>query len=351
VSQREYKGALEPVFDEDKRQGVIAYNNPSPPPPPPIICPVSDSLTWPTTGFVRDIAISGNHAFALVGNSLVSINISDPTNLTIVDTLANVGGELSSPNAITISGTVAYVVGSGIATFDISNPASLALMDYLFLAATTNGVAVSGNHAFICLASDFVSSINVSNPNSLSYVTDISTGINDPRGIAISGTVAYVANTANDSLTSINIANPASLAFLDDIVLATDLNEAWDVKVSGAFAYVTSAVATNGWVTAIDISNPAALAYNDSLTETIFQTNRQLILDGTNIYVVSFASDTVSRLDNSTPGSPLLSASLTDALFDQATSLTKSGNYLLVGGGASGGTAWFRSVHISCFGP
>ena len=340
---------LVPIFNPDKRTGAIVVGGtPSGTLGP--TCPVSSSVEWPTSGFVNDIAISGNYAYVLLSaaNSLVSVDISDPTNMTIADTLSIVG-EHNNPKKIAISGTTAVVVGNGVSTYDISDPASLALLDYLFLASTVNGVAISGNYAFVCLASDFVSSIDITDTSNIAYETDVSTSINDPHGIAISGNYAFVANTANDSITSIDITDPTAMAYEDDLVLATDLNEAWALAISGNYAYVTAATATNGWVTAIDISNPAALAYNDSLTETIFQTTFGLVLAGTDIYVVSYASDTISKIDNSTEGSPLLDATLTDATeFNQVQAIDKSGSYLFVGGGAAAGTAYLRAVHVDC---
>ncbi len=102
-------------------------------------------------GFVESIGpalsvdVDGDFAYVAARDSgLRVIQIADPSNP------AEVGFVRWIATDVEVSGSIAYVSGgTGLDLFDISNPSSPNLVASERLAGTTNGVAVSGSHAFV----------------------------------------------------------------------------------------------------------------------------------------------------------------------------------------------------------
>lgn len=97
---------------------------------PKIIGSISDPDFHP--GWVK---VSGNHAF-IIGDSFSAINVSDPQNPYIVDSL-KVGEDLHTlfnsdgASHLEINGNMAYIGGIRITVIDISDPNNLVLIDSL----------------------------------------------------------------------------------------------------------------------------------------------------------------------------------------------------------------------------
>ena len=149
--------------------------------------------------------------------------------------------------------------------------------------------------------------VDVSNPSSLSYISDLSTGYFGHYGIGLDTTnnVAFSSAYGNDRLLSINISNTASMSVLDDI---TDirLDGAWGVSLDlqNDVAYVASD--REDAVVSVDISNSSNLSKLDDLADvTNLQnaTNTAIDIANSVLYVVAATSDALSSIDISSPSS------------------------------------------------
>jgi hypothetical protein len=246
------------------------------------ILDISTNPTQPLiVGSIRDpinlfgaygVAVSGNYAYVAaqgcltqqpcqnpnVGDSLVVIDISSPSNPTIVATIKNSNlpapwagsGALKHPTAVAVSGNYAYVTASytnRLTVIDISNP----------------------------LSPTIVSSIQ--DANKLDFDVDV----------AVANGYAYVADqgTATGRLAVVDVHDPAQPQIRGVVGSAGGLlNGGYRVRLRGNFAYVSGA--TSNAVAAVDISNPAAPRFLGGFQSTanLYRTTG-LDVDATGRYV------------------------------------------------------------------
>ncbi len=195
----------------------------------------------------------------------------------------------------------AYIVtlsqsGSDFFIYDTTDPENPTPLGSVDLAADGFAVVVSGNFAYVATShnSRELTIVDVSNPN-----TPFLTGTHfnapsgsDGRGVALSGTVAYLVTDANSfgpgyEFYSINVANPLSPTQIGGRNLG---GSARDIFVSGNFAYIASTDNTQE-LQVVNISNPSA----PILAGTY---NSPGAADGQSVYVVgTTAYLTTARLN------------------------------------------------------
>ncbi len=156
--------------------------------------------------------IRGQYAYvsSSVENSLKVIDINDPRQPKVVASLS-VG---SSPRNLAISGNVLYLVehgaGGNLYSIDISNPLNPILLDTLGVAGGLQGVQVSNGYVYVQrFTSGGLYIVDASDPSDLSNITSIGTG-SGSNDIKISGRYAYVPNYNSDTFSIIDISNPRS---------------------------------------------------------------------------------------------------------------------------------------------
>ena len=131
----------------------------------------------------------------------------------------------------------------------------------------TYDVVVDGNYAYATnFTRDNVAIIDVSNPLSPSYITEIRDNggtirLNGAAGIVKDGNYLYVASNVSDALQIINVTNPAVPVTAGQVLntATTQLNGARGIAKSGNYVYIASD-ASDG-LTVIDVTNPAAPNY------------------------------------------------------------------------------------------
>jgi hypothetical protein len=82
----------------------------------------------------------------------------------------------------------------------------------------------------------------------------VSSVMNFPAGVAVSGSFAYVAAHYSDSLVVIDVSNPVSPVIRGSVVSSSLPDGPLNVAVSGSYAYVAAA---NSLVV-VDVSNPVS---------------------------------------------------------------------------------------------
>jgi hypothetical protein len=219
------------------------------------------------------------------GNSLTILDISVPTAPTIVGTLHN-SNIMFGPHGVAVSGSYAYVaaqgclnqqpcpnpnVGDSLVVVDISNPSNptiAASIQNSNLPAPWTGtgalkhacsVTISGNYAYVTASySHRLTIVDISDPLHPAIVGSVQDGTRLPVPVdaAVKNGYAYVANETlgNGSVTVVDVHTPTSPQVVTSLV-SPSLNGAYRIRVRSNFAYIAATYASATAV--LDISDPA----------------------------------------------------------------------------------------------
>ncbi len=211
----------------------------------------------------------------------------------------------------TVSGTPYAFVGyaTGMAIFNVSNPASPTLTGTFATSAAVNGIFVSGTLAYLATAitNAQLKIVNVSNPAAPSQTGTLGVGGNSAaNAIFVVGTSAYMVKNSetggNGEFNIINVSNPAAPTLTGK--LARQSANFFSVYVSGTFAYVATAQ-TSAQFRVINISTPTAPT--SAATVNLGVQANSITLNGTTAYIGTNnnASSGELRIYNvSTPSAP-----------------------------------------------
>ena len=272
-----------------------------------------------------------------LADSLTSIDISNPSSLSQLDSFTSAGLDGAFGVAVDSTNGVAYVAANqadSVVAIDISNPSSLAELSTLTTPELEGSSRVRldpVNSIAYVMSAKFVTdrfvgrltSIDISDPSNLVQLDSFtSAGLDNARNFDIDPTngVACVLGYNDAVITSIDISNPSSLAQLDTFT-STDLAgpNAVAIDTINNVAYVAARNADR--LVAIDISNPSNLAQLDSFTSAALDGPMYLALDTTNgvAYVVStlHVVDTITSIDISNPSSLVQLDSLASSAIDR----------------------------------
>ena len=204
--------------------------------------------------------------------------------------------QIASATPIVVSGNHAYIgsfFDEYVTTWNIADPSTLAQLQWVTDPALgyLNDMALSGTTLFATSENGYVVSIDVSNPNAPSIISVWTAPFGYSfDGIAISGTVAFLANWGDDAITALDISNPASMSEISSLQDLTFFNGAYGIRIVGNIAVMTAVSGTN-YVSTIDISNPAAMVRRDSVTDASFTDLFQVAVDGNTAYVSDYQAN------------------------------------------------------------
>jgi len=308
---------------------------------------IKDSITSiGTLGGINDIDISGNYAFAVSidNDNIISINISDPTNISVSNIYSS-ATHINGAAGIAISGNYAYVssiYSNSLAVIDISNPAALSYLGkytsafselyydvavdgnvayvignntnsilsldistttptllHRFVSASLGspyGIGINNGVAYVVGTTGSITAIDISTPSSMSEISTYSPAIiATGRNVKIKDNVAYVTSNGNDSFISIDISDPSNMVVLDSITNITQLNDAWDISIINDLAIVTSLVGDSA--TSIDISDPSNMVIVDFLTDALLNGAKGVAISGYNAYICGSIDGTIVSVD------------------------------------------------------
>lgn len=214
------------VADCDSGLRVIDVSNPSDP----------QEVGFNYYGEITSVEVLGSYAYLTHDYiELLIYNISDPSNPTQVG-LYNKGSGYSRACDVTISGNYAYVAALGLLIIDVSDPSMP--FEVGFYGPTyppylgIYDVIVIDNYAY--LACDDVRIIDISDPSNPTFIGVYYILGNDARGVAISGSYAFVAD-AGKGLQVVDIANPCNPF---EVGNCDTPGAAAGIYVSGSYAYV-----------------------------------------------------------------------------------------------------------------
>ncbi len=230
----------------------------------------------------RSISISGRYLFGLGAAAMRVVDISNPSNPVLIKNVTVSG----SPDALTVYGRYAYVVGGSspgyLQIIDISNPTNPTVVSTLSVGGFNYSVTVSGRYAYVVGSyfSNALIVIDISNPTNPTQVG--STSINSyPYSVALSGSFAYVVNTSG-TVQVIDISNPTSPTAIGQSTAISSSSDLYGIAISGRYAYVV-----DYGLNALRVFDLGG-AYSQSLQAGSTQTGSLMV--GTNASVTGDAS-------------------------------------------------------------
>jgi len=250
------------------------------------------------------------------------------------------------------SGNYAYLVRNvtGATNFfiiDISNQAAPTLTGSLTLANTPTDVFVSGTNAYVSNSAitGELQIVNVSNPAAPSLTSTFNAPGTAGGGLSVfvSGNYAYLgrsANTTNAELTIVNISNPAVPTQAGIYSNNVAMNKIVVVPGATTYAYIVTNSTTAELLT-VNVTNPAAPALTNSFNTTPAVAATGLAIAGSTAFVA--AGTNLTAVNIATPAAPSQTSTIatlagTASGIDVDTTL----NFLFVG---TAGTAAEMQVY------
>ncbi|MCW1892237.1 MAG: hypothetical protein KIH65_003265 [Candidatus Uhrbacteria bacterium] len=277
-------------------------------------------------GTPYDIAISGQYAYVTrddAGDAFVVINISNPRSPQVVRTVDAVHANLKG---VSVYGGYLYISfdsGAALEIYDISNPADPKLIRSVtgFGNATAN--AIRENYLY-AVTSGGLATINISNPATASLVGTISFGTYN-NDIEIQGRYAYVSDW-NGYVHVVDIASSTAPVLRASVNVGAG---AMNVSVGGRYAFVAL---QDAGVAVVDISNPL----NPTLVNVMDAGGTEYAMDvsGRYLYVSNGSGLGTSFSVIKIPGADLVSANIDslEAGFLSVLTGAQIGTDLRVGG-------------------
>ncbi|RLF04991.1 MAG: hypothetical protein DRJ64_06135, partial [Thermoprotei archaeon] len=209
---------------------------------------VSPASSWADQVDIGDaiaMVYSNNYVFVSCQDvGVVSVDVSDPTNLVAKDTLAVV-----PPLGLDVEGDKLYLCrGSASPNFyviDVSNPASMSIISSTTISSTVWDVDVFGSYAYLACG-DGVKKVDLSGLT----VADSYNSEYPCVSVLVDGSYIYVGESEGGLL----ILNSSTL---DSVGRYTTSGHAWGLAKSGDYCYVAS---KEGGLYKIDVSTPSSPA-------------------------------------------------------------------------------------------
>jgi hypothetical protein len=307
------------------------------------------------------VAVSGNYAYTAgyYAGTITVVDISNPLSPKVVGQTP-FSNALLSASHLTVVGSTLYVVsqnrngpsgtnsnddgtGNSLVIVDISNPTSPTIVGTPLhnsnLMFSPHGVAVSGSYAFVaaqgCISSQPCPNASVgnafvvvdeSNPSNPTIVASIqnsnlpapwtgSGALLHACSVTISGNYAYVTASYAKRLTIIDISNPTAPTIVGSVQDTTNLPLPVDVAVQNGYAYVANQVpsgATNapGTVTVVDVHSPTSPQIVGTLANSALNGAYRIRVRSNFAYVAAVSASATDVVDISDPAHPRLAATL-----------------------------------------
>ena len=205
-----------------------------------------------TPGNAEAIAVPDEIAYVADGSGgVVAFDVSDPTDPEKLWTCAEAGIQAMDV-AVSEDGNYAYVAdwGSKLRVLDVTMPTA-PVCNYgsgAVVPGYPNGIAVSGNRAYVAAGDTGLVPVNISNPALPSALSAIDTP-GSANDVAVSGNYAFVADGAS-GLQIIDTTAPTAAM----VTVATS-GYCWGIALDGDYAYLASG---DAGLEVIDVSNPAS---------------------------------------------------------------------------------------------
>lgn len=258
-------------------------------------------------------------AFAVNGDSLTSIDISDPSNIVELDTFTGAGMVECFSVSVNPTNFTAYVLSrtsDNVTVVDISDPSNMSELDSLTDGVTFNrgyksDIDVENNVLYVTSSiSGGLGSVDISNPSNIS-VLDFASGT-DLNGLTLDLT-NQIAYAGSGTLCSYNISNPSNLIKLDESVYFDSIYS-FVIDVENNAVYAGDGGSGGNLIHSINVSNPSNISLYSTFVPNTNRT-RNLAIDTINkvLYACSQSSDQLAAVNISNPSSLSLYSNFSSA--------------------------------------
>jgi hypothetical protein len=223
------------------------------------VTPLS-TLSISASGLLFDLAIGDNILYAIENSAtagvptLIAVDVTNPAApINLGSVSIGIGAR-----AVCVSGSYVLVTGDNstgraLQVFNAVNPASMSLASSITHGAASQAMAVAGSTLLLGGGNAFVAVYDIDDPTSPRLLGNLGTGSGTPRGLALSGRRALIADKGAGTFKIFDLTNPASPSSISSVTTGVDSR---CVCVLGKYAYLGDA--TNNTLTAIDMSLPAS---------------------------------------------------------------------------------------------
>jgi hypothetical protein len=238
---------------------------------------VSDSSSPKQLGYVwtrgaNGVDVVGNIAYVAGELGLYSVDVTDPSNLRLLDTsyLDNVEQQqqiVVRGEKVDVVDNVAYLACfHGLYFLDVSKPDNLKVLYSKSMSSLNRDIQVVGNLVYTVTGIAYFSIVNVSNPSSPNYLfsKSLRDGASNIWGVFVVDNIAYLADGGLSQLLILDVSNPSNPTTLGSY--RGELHNPVKVQVVNKIAYVVDSSATGLYI--IDVTNPTApslLSYHYTL--------------------------------------------------------------------------------------
>jgi hypothetical protein len=214
------------------------------------------SQTTGTTGF-SGFAVRGRYLYAAAGS---------PSRLQIVDIASyaapvNSGSvSLASPNGVALSGDYAFVAngGQGLSVVNIRNPANPVFITSAKLSGTATGIVVHGSFAFLS-AGDSMQVFNVEDPTA-PYIISFYPAAAAVNGVDVRGNLTYIVDGAyfdSNQVRIVDLSDFFNPQLIGENATFSGAATLAGVSVFGDYAFITdSSGGTGGGLYSVKINPP-----------------------------------------------------------------------------------------------
>jgi len=214
-----------------------------------------------------DIELKNNICYAVTSeNGLISLDVSDPTNIEFLD---SIGGYLMNfSNRIEIYDNIAYVANGlvGLDIYNITNPLDLKFLNNYPSDGVCYDVKIRNDYAFIAKGYEGIEILNISDLNDIKSVSRYGGNYNNSHSIAFYGNYLLIADRFDgmEILDISNLFNPQKIGYYNDTY-----NRAMDIEVVDNIAIVSD---IKDGIEILNITDPYNPFEIDSFTDDYNQT-------------------------------------------------------------------------------
>ncbi|MBN1617773.1 hypothetical protein JW887_00320 [Candidatus Dojkabacteria bacterium] len=299
---------------------------------------LAGTLDLPGNQNVTDLSVKGNIAYAsLLSGNLLSINVSDLNNISVIQTLSLSGASL---NNVYVTGELAFI-GSNDGTsqlfiIDVSNPYGMSIRNTFSAGSVVHYAHFFGSNVFLATGNNAGELMILSATTSSSW-----TCVNTVGTIDISGNldaqkvyvrnfggvdVAYIAASDNQ-MYLYNVTNPASPVLLDTFNPGATI---YDFVISENYMYLATASNTKELIV-VDVSDSSNISEVGSYDSAGNTDGSAVWINGINLFLGTKSSSSTELyvLNISDPASVLLVSGF--EVGSDINSIDGDGNYLYLG--------------------
>lgn len=182
--------------------------------------------------------------------------ISNPLSMALASTCSISG----SHRGLVVSGNYVYITGGTSKLFTVIDKTAMSVLSQITLTSTVNPVcvAIKNNYAFV-LSDSVITVIDISNPGSPFFATDLNIGGGSAGDIKINNNTLYATTQTIDKLHIVDISNPLSPTKLTDIIVAA---EPISIAISDNVLFLAQTIGLVN-LSIYDIQNPIPVLITD----------------------------------------------------------------------------------------